>query len=670
MNPFREGIVASPWETTGVDVNTIHDDVFQECLRGIEQVRRNHRTVSLLIHGEAGSGKTHLLKRLRARLTPQSPPDTDREDALFVWVRLQTSPRMIWRTVRRTLVEDWFRPVPGVRSQFERILFHRLAEIRVANGDLERWYEYMLDEHPDGLKELMDRIADSLHLDRNTAVAFEHIAFRRHLRDLRAWLAGDSLPEAALARMDLSQDEGTDEEREAQARNVVLMLCRLAGDTLPILISFDQVEALELFPGDRDGLYAFGQVTSTLHDGTTNVSIVSCVQSTFASELKSHARSADYDRMTSLGARSLDPLSRAQSEQLIAARRSDAGGTIQIPASAEPSWPLSLRELSDLFAQGPVTPRKLLGLCAARYEVLMRRDSGLDDSSSSAGSLESPSLDAPTTTASPVSSRDAIVATFLQDQWDATREDKLAANVPTKTEDIVRHGLPLLIKLLGPQAKLVRDDLLPDVSLIFETNAQQAGLAICNQSNMKTAASKFRRLKEQLGTRKLQRLVIVRDNRVPLSPTAKAAKTYLDELEQDPRTVVVWPAPEVLAALDALRALLSDAKSGDLACGGEAVPLTTIEDWLQAHLPDGLRDFADSVLNSTLDQPGASNADAHDLEVLNTLLGSRPVLPLDEVVLAMRRNREELVELIKRHPEQIGLLAGPPEVLFRPVESI
>ena len=260
----------------------IHQHVFQECLRGLEHVRTAQRSTALLIHGAAGSGKTHLFSRLRSRLAQTMPTATDRAEALFVWVRLQTSPRMIWRMVRRTMVNDWFRPLTEARCQFDRTLFHRLAQLRVAEGDLEPWYEYMPQEHPDGLKTLIDQIATNLDLDRNTHVALEHLAFCRHRRDLQAWLCGDSLPEAALARLDLEQADESDEEREDQARRVVLMLCRLAGSELPIAVGFDQVEALESEPGDHRALFAFGKLVSTLHDSTSNVLIISAVQSSFA----------------------------------------------------------------------------------------------------------------------------------------------------------------------------------------------------------------------------------------------------------------------------------------------------------------------------------------------------------------------------------------------------
>jgi hypothetical protein len=582
MNPFRDIIVASPWEATRVDVPAIHSSVFDECRRGLDFVRQSRRSGSLLMHGEAGSGKTHLLSRLRERLTPREPSATGRDESLFVWVRLQTTPRMIWRTLRRTLVDDWFRPAAGRQNQFQRILFHRLAEIRPAEGDLERWYEYMLDEQPEGLSELIDQIAHTLDLDRNTAVAFQHIAFGRHLRELRAWLAGTSLPQAALERLDLSQDDGNDEEREDQSRQVVLMLCRLAGHGLPVVLSFDQVEALQTAPGDRDALFAFGQLVSTLHDGTTNVLIVSCVQSAFAIELKDHVRSADYDRMTSLGALSLHPLSRDQAGQLIAARLSAASPPEESDAARPASWPLEPAEFDELFATGHVSPRRLLALCAERFEAPPGSES--------------------TTAEWPLE-------TFLRDKWDSCRHEKVAANSPERTEEIMRHGLPLLVKLIAPQTVVVSDELLPDVALVFEEAGRRCGLSICNQANMNSLAARLKRLKRQLATGRLARLVLVKDSRVPLSPTANAARGYLSELEQQ-GAAVVSPSVESLAALDVLRELISDAKSGDLDCQGRPVPPQAVGEWLAANLSKCLHEFVDEVLGTptVVARPSAAGA--------------------------------------------------------------
>ena len=506
MNPFRDIIVSNPWRATATDVSEIQAGVFLEILQGIEQVRQKHRSAALLIHGGAGAGKTHLLSRLRTQLTLKAPTATDRDESLFVWVRLQASPRMIWRHVRRTLVEDWFRPVRGESTQFARVLFHRFADIRIAEGDLEPWYEYMLDHHPEGLEELLEKIADTLYLDRNTTIAFKHLVFNRHTRDLRAWLGGDSLPEQALARLDLSQEEGTDEEREHEARRIVLMLCRLAGDGLPIVLSLDQVEAScqVTSASDREGLKAlqFGQLVSTLHDETSNMVIISCVQSAFATELKDKSRGADYDRMTSLGARSLSTLTRTEAEKLIAARRSIADVALPPPDQTDPLWPREAADFHRLAAIDELTPRRLLSTCAERFEIWSAQNS-----TSVTGAAEPPTIGSTAVVAGTVES-------LLHEEWKNRFDSLLKANAPERTEEIIRHGMPLVIRLLTPQWKTIEDDQLPDIHLLFEAAPRKVGISLCAQSNMRNVGEQFKRLKAQLALLRLTRLVVIQDARI------------------------------------------------------------------------------------------------------------------------------------------------------------
>ena len=646
MNPFRDTIVSDPWRASAVDVPEIQADVFDECLRGIDHVRRLGHSAGILIHGAAGSGKTHLLSRLRGRLTLQAPTATDRDECLFVWVRLQASPRMIWRHVRRTLVEDWFRPVRGQRTQFERILFHCLAELRVAEGDLEPWYEFMREEKPVELDALLDRVADEHDLDRNTAIALKHLAFDRHRRDLRAWLGGDSLPEEVLARLGFSMTEGTDEEKEHEARRVLLMLCKLAGTGMPMLLSFDQVEALQTSPDDREGLYAFGQLVSTLHDEAPNLLIVSCVQSSFATELEDKSLGAAYDRMTSLGARSLATLTRSQVEKLIAARLALAATLHVLPAPRAALWPLDEAGLQRLRESNELTPRRLLATCADRFDELLAVPPG----------------------SATVQTKTPSIADFLDDEWTSRLAGALSVNVPERTADIVRHGFPLLVKLVAPEANLVRDEMLPDVPLIFEQASGRAGMSICTQRNMTSVAGQLRRLKSQLSEDRLKRLVIVRDSRVEFKQTAKA-KQYLGELEERGATII-YPSVAALAALDALRALMSDAKSGDLDRNGEIIPPQTVEEWLRAHLTEELRQLTDLVLGNVSRTEAPACSDTSVLEALHTLLAERPVLTLVEAAQVVQRPIDDVTIIVRRHSDQFGIIGQPPTIVFRAVETI
>lgn len=649
-NPFRESIVADPWNSLGADVPTIHQDVYSTCLTAIEQVRENKRSGAILIHGAAGSGKTHLLSRLRQQLALKLPTATDRNEALYVWVRLQTSPRMIWRTIRRTLVNDWFRPLEGTRCQFDRILFHRLAEFRIADGDLEPWYDYMLEENPQGLRELVEKIAYEIQLDRNTEVVFEHLVFGRFRRDLKAWLCGDSLPEAALEKMGMTQDEGLDEEREDQARQVVLMLCQLAGNELPVVLSFDQVEALETKTDDKLALFAFGQMVSTLHDGTSNVLIISYVQSSFSDRLLQDSRDADIDRLQSLGKFSLNDISQAEAEHLIRIRLEPFESELASERAGRPLWPLTNGDIASLFeSTGSLTPRQLIARCAERFEEF-RLTGSISDKS-------------PTPPQEGEQKSNEEMTGFLKETWETTFEDKLAKNTPDETELIIQHGLQNAIQLLREQVSIESDEDLRDVAFVLQQASAATGVSICCEQNMTRLSGQLRRLKEQMNSDRIQRLVVLRDSRVPITATAKKAKAYLDDLKSM-GAAVVYPTIEVLAALDTLRVLMSDAKSGDLAYRGSTIEPQTLREWLLHHMSQDVSEFVSEILahSEVVETPSVN---LQILEELMTVMQDQPLLRLDELSTMTQREANEIVSVVQQHMDQFNLIGEPPELVFR-----
>lgn len=661
QNPFRETIASTAWRGSCPDVSEVHAQAFEECLRGLEHVRAARTSTGLLIHGEAGSGKTHLLGRLRERLTTSDPVSTDRLESLFVWVRLQTSPRAIWRHLRRQLVEDLLRADPSLKpnvadarpsaertakSQFERILFHRLAEVRPAEGDLDRWVDYMREHKPDGLDAALEEIAERIELDFNTTTAFKHLAFGRHKRELKAWLSGDSLPEAALERLELTAEDGSEEDREQVARQLVQMLCRLAGNNLPIALCFDQVEALQVASDDREGLFAFGQLVSTLHDESANLLIVSCMQSSFANDLKTRSRGADYDRMTSWGSQMLQPLTVAQAEKVIAARLAAVGARGLWPLS--PGWPLGADLLQQLVAQGSLTPRRLLTLCTDAFD---RWASGKDP----AEALQAAPVIDPTTAAE-------TLAESLGDQWEQRLDAATSSNTPARTNDIVRTGLPVLLKVVAPKLKTVRDDHLQDVELIFEGENGKVGLSLCTQANFTSLASRLKKLKAQWASGRLKKLIILRDSRVPIPKTSKQCLSSLDEL-RTAGAVVNHIAPETLIALDVLQGLMADAKSGDLSVRGDVVSHQSVEDWLRSQMSSCLQTFAEQFTD--LSAAPVAVQDVVTIETLAALLESNPVIALSELLQAAKVSEAQVRSAIDRHPNQFRLLAGPPAVVFR-----
>src|SRR5215470_16204163 len=106
INPFHSSVVSDPWEAPETDVISVHQSAFARCCDAVAAIRARPRTTSALLYGEAGSGKTHLLARLRAHIAREAEADGPGglQDAIFVSAPLRTSARLIWRHMRDCLV--------------------------------------------------------------------------------------------------------------------------------------------------------------------------------------------------------------------------------------------------------------------------------------------------------------------------------------------------------------------------------------------------------------------------------------------------------------------------------------------------------------------------------------------------------------------------------------
>jgi len=172
-NPFRDNVVQDAWQSPA-DVLDIHSGAFGACLAGIDSASRGVPD-SLLIYGPAGSGKTHLLTRLQRHLaqTARDAPDQVLR-CVFVFVRLQTAPQLLWQHVRRRLATDLMRRDQGL-TQLQRLIAHQIGvragkspraavfRVRVLEGDNQAALTAQLGE-----------LTSSLNLPRDLSLIIEH----------------------------------------------------------------------------------------------------------------------------------------------------------------------------------------------------------------------------------------------------------------------------------------------------------------------------------------------------------------------------------------------------------------------------------------------------------------------------------------------------------------
>ncbi|MBN1107022.1 MAG: hypothetical protein JXL84_26700, partial [Deltaproteobacteria bacterium] len=550
----------------------------------------------------------------------------------------------LWQHLRRTFVEDLLHRFPDGTTQLQRLVACRFAEgDRNKRRPPEKWLTWI--RHPanrdhSGWKRIL-----LPWLGRETSLGFSlqkvlyHLITGRHVLEAGAWLKGeDRLPEEALDLMGIGVDE--EGQTEDGAREIVLSLCRLASPLMPVAFCFDQIEALQTSKSDDESLFLFGQMGASLFNSSNNALLISCIQSSVMDQFKGAIREADYDRIAQRE-ETLDPLDRKLAHLLIRSRMesSEALGSLRARHAQQPLWPIDPLDLDPVFSpQGTQTPRKIISLAGIFFDRLQT------------GETPPP--------------RDPME--FLLEEFD--RRCNTALSQDEEESDLaLAHGLPLLAEILGePWDKERQPD--KDIDLLLSHADKRVAVSLCNQQNMRSLGARLKRLRDWHARNREVKLVIIRDQRLPIGRSAVVTKSHLQSLRAK-GAVIIQPDPVTLAALQALRSILSDAMSGDLHDGTNTLVPATVREWLSQNLESSLAAFFGEIVGAS---EGPSEPDSDLMSSVLEVLKRRRIMSLDDLAREANQPASMIVELAKTHPGRIGWLEGPPPVLFdyRPAEIL
>jgi hypothetical protein len=326
-NPFGP-LVGRPLDDEQVDIADINSEAFTACQRLVEDVAGGGYSAALTVYGDSGTGKTHLVGRVRRWLE-------QRPGKLFVFVRLETSPAGIWRHLRRCLA---------------------LALLRTgANG--KRAMEPLLQASQSGMASVADR---------DLSIVMEHLMDGLHVRDCGAWLRGEGLPDEALITLGLAAPR-PDDDPEVTARHTVIALCELLRPGT-VVFCMDQIEAIMSSPVDRDGPHAFGRLVSCLIEETRNAAVISCQQNSFMIMMEQILDGSAKSKV--MGRRApIQPLSWDQARRLIAARIGTVPELAAERAKHSACWPLIESEIQKVFLDDAAPARRVLSHCKDLFDV-------------------------------------------------------------------------------------------------------------------------------------------------------------------------------------------------------------------------------------------------------------------------------------------------------------
>ena len=454
----------------------------------------------------------------------------------------------------------------------------------------------------------------------NLECVLENYYRGKNIRHAAAWLRGEALPGQVLESLGLGTD-GEDGDGEGEAKKAVFAAVRLF-DPAAFVFCFDQLEALEDPYDQHRGLRSFGVMAGELAE-LSNALVVSSTIVNYIDEVR-QAIPVSFMERVGKHQQAVRPLAFDEGRQLLLARLNTVP-ELQAMQATDPLWPLEIDQVKRLFESQN-------GFCTARKLI---HEAGVWFARACGSAVET-----------------AALSDLLESELAARQEARLRE--PGHPDDILLHGLQRISDLTGcrctepPQPSIV--------DLRLESAGDVVELVLCNDEDGRSLAARVRKIAE-LPLADRGRLRLLRDAGRPIGVGAAKTQKRLEELQAS-GVKLIRPTREALTALDACRTLIADAQSGDLSFQGDAVGPTSVRQWLAEHLPDKVRDLVEEI---------AGDASESFESGLLELLQERPVVRADEAATTLGLSEERLVVYARDHPDAVGLLAGPPAVLFREV---
>jgi hypothetical protein len=625
-NPFNNGIVPDAWVDPIVDVQSIHADVSDQCLQLLEQVAQNRTRRSVLIHGAAGSGKTHTLARLRGAAVEPRP--------FFSYVRLATSPGMIRRHLRHCLVRDLVRKDERGACQLASCLLASLAKdagTALDPGEFDRLDDgFSVSGGPGGaLAETCGRLGLDFHM----TCACRLFLQRRHRQAAVHWLESGELPDDARSRLacDIGGAEDESVDAEHMAFQAVLQLIALVTDTRPMLLCFDQIESMQVAADDRGGYFAFGKLAADLFDHCAGLLLVTCMQSTAVESLREVVPAADLHRIAQHELL-LGPLTERQARELIRARL-DSSPTLRADTRRRNGlWPLDEEQLHRFLASAEPTPRRLLAISRDAYVTAQRMPAGIDD--------------------------------WLSASFEQRRA--VPAEATAIGGDVV-HGLAVLLAARGFSVAFPDDR--QDVDLMVRHADRRLLVTVVNDEGA-VLAQRLKRVVDRPPSGPEER-ILVRSAGLPIPRTARKSWALWSRLAAShdvtpaglPRIRVLSPTLAALASLEAVRSLMSESRAGDLESHGETVVPEVVTAWIRGHLHEEELDrlVAEIVAGS----PAATGPMHRRLrDTMLEVLQRRHVMTIEDLTAVAGCGRSEAEAILAGDAATFGTIGSPPALAF------
>ncbi len=339
---FKPGNFWHERQDVQLEVTSIHEDALSEIEAVLDQVAGDRHTRTLLLTGDSGSGKSYLLGRLKRILNAK---------AFFVYIDPFPDSDAIWRHVLRYTVDSLLQTPEG---QTDSQLLIWLKSLSVcAQWDMTQW---VMTERQRFIRKLKSAYpAGIFNATEFFGVLYDLLDPSRYLTACE-WLRGDDLDDESLELLRVKQSI----DSEDAAQKILANFGRIASETQPIVLCFDQLDNIARTPDGVIDLQALYSVNSSIHNqGFKNFCIVISIITNTLKQNAVRVQPADRARVDTQVV--LRPISLSQAEALWASRLAPLHQQAS-PMPKSSIFPFTSAVLEQKFPGGKTFPRNVLEL--------------------------------------------------------------------------------------------------------------------------------------------------------------------------------------------------------------------------------------------------------------------------------------------------------------------
>ncbi|WP_250124380.1 ATP-binding protein [Chroococcidiopsis sp. CCMEE 29] len=331
-------------------VDSIHQEAIATIEATLDQVAEDHCTRTLMLDGDPGSGKTYLLGRIKKTLNHK---------AFFAYIPPFPQTDHIWRHILRYTVDSLVQ-VPDGQKDSQLMLWLRNVLSAIKQRSIKE--RIMQDDVLDLWRSDRQKFINKLKQIYKQAGIYNAGNFFGVLHDLTnlelyllacEWLRGDNLSEESLQTLKVRSSIDTEEA----AREILANFSRIAIDTQPIVLCFDQLNSIARLPDGSIALQTLFDINTKIHDEDNNFLVIISINTDIWKQYESRIDQSDkprVDRKVSLG------LINLEHAELLLASRLYSLHCHAIPQPASSIYPLTRQYLEDEFPGSKTNPRDVL----------------------------------------------------------------------------------------------------------------------------------------------------------------------------------------------------------------------------------------------------------------------------------------------------------------------